>query len=93
MHSKLTYPTIITCILSRLKTWQNKEENEEFDVLSPLIRQSLDDQDAIGWSNFISGIWSSKWAEAQHNYYVCLQKKRTGKRWAASIIKLLINIA
>lgn len=93
MSSIHTHPTIITCIMSRMRTWHNQETNEEPTGLPPLITQSLADQDAIGWSNFISGIWSSKWTEAQQSYYIWLQKKRTGKRWAVSIIKLLINIA
>ena len=92
MNKRQTYDKISTCILSRLRSWHDNSAYEEFHFLPPTVTQAVEDQDSISWSNFLSDLWSTRWAEAQQSYYVWLGRRQTGRRWAISIIKLLVNI-
>jgi hypothetical protein len=53
----------------------------------------LDEQDKIGWYNFLLGRLSTKWMDAQQKYLESLGKRTTGRRWTIAIISKLWDIA
>jgi hypothetical protein len=57
------------------------------------IREAIKDQNnGLGWDNFVLRRWSPKWQLAQQKFFIQTKSKRTSKRWATSIIhKLLLT--
>ena len=53
----------------------------------------MNDQDAMGWHNFMFGRISNGWVDTQQRYLERLGKKQTGKRWAAAIIEKVWEIS
>ena len=64
MTKKKTFDEISTCISSCLRSWHDNSEYKEFHFLPPTIAQATSDQDSIGWSKFMSGLWRKRWVEA-----------------------------
>jgi hypothetical protein len=38
-------------------------------------------QDDIGWEDLLNGNMALQWKETQHQYYLSLEKRKTGLRW------------
>jgi hypothetical protein len=54
---------------------------------SGIIRSALQEQNAIGWTNFYKGRLSKKWEQVQQQHYTQTKpKKADTHRWATSII-------
>ncbi len=82
---------ILNAIVMHLTRWKTQQEvntRSSWD-LSDLVEQ----QEVIGWRNFFEGWMSSAWEEAQHQHYVFIKSRHTGKRWAISLIKKLWQVA
>jgi hypothetical protein len=62
-------------------------------INSSLLHTALDEQDAIGWSNFMYGWLTSKWATIQNEHYQRIGLRRNGLRWTVAIIQKLWDIA
>ena len=45
----------------------------------------MHEQGIISWDNFVTGLWSKKWAEIQDVYYKTKKKRNTGHRWAVKV--------
>jgi hypothetical protein len=60
----------------------------------PGIREAVRDQNNhLGWNNFVLGRWSPKWQKVQQQFYTQTNSKQTSKRWATAIIhKLLLTV-
>jgi hypothetical protein len=83
-----TSPRIRTAIISRLQHW-HKREQPTLHRLSPNIRAALQEQDEIGWYNFLLGRHSRHWERAQQAWILSqAQNERlsSSRRWAASLI-------
>ena len=75
------------CLLfnRRLRAW--KRGNQWRLTWVPLqVRQLQDDQEAIGWENFLFGFVSTKWAEIQQQEYHRQRSKKSGAKWVRLLI-------
>ena len=61
------------------------------DPLTPIqgpraIREAVQEQDRIGWENFLLGRLSKKIVQAQQVHYSNLDSQKTGNSWATKLI-------
>ena len=52
----------------------------------------MKEQGIISWDNFITGLWSTSWAEIQDVYYKTKRKRNSGHRWAVKVSSRLWTI-
>ena len=50
------------------------------------MRKAVQDQNNIGWDQFMLGRISTRWSTIQDRHYKRIQSRRTGERWAAHLI-------
>jgi hypothetical protein len=80
MGDKFTAPEITAAIGKRIRQWRKHSTGQIIDQATPLPRcyrndefgtkAALDEQDKIGWYNFLLGRLSTKWMDAQQK---CLE--------------------
>ena len=51
------------------------------------LRNIIEDQAKIGWTNFLCGRWGVKWKEAQRRHYLLMNKKKSARLWIIAIFK------
>lgn len=56
------------------------------------VRNIIEDQTNIGWTNFLCDRWGVKWKEAQRRHYLRMNKKKSARLWIIAILKKLILI-
>jgi hypothetical protein len=91
-----TAPPIITAIMSSFRQWRKHGNNH-----LPRLRQrdiygahhAVENQDKIGWYNFLLGRMSNKWSNSQQRYIDSMRRKNSGRRWTASVIQKALDIA
>ena len=87
-----TAPDLTDIILHHLSQWLHLP-----DLPTPPIHRSLRDlvrkQDAAGWQLPFTGFWYEDWCSAQQQFYDLTGSGKTGRRWLASVIRLLWDIA
>ena len=72
-----------------IATWLTQLDDEPIETRPELCHKS---QEAIGWSQFMRGYWSSHWATHQQAFYEFTQthdKTTTGLTWATTLLKVL----
>ena len=60
---------------------------------SPPVLDLIQDQDTIGWKNFLEGLPSRKWQLLQQRHYNRIGSKRSARRWLIALLKRLNAIA
>ena len=55
MDKKMTRSSIINCINSQLNSCQSQTEFEDSRIISSSLPIAIDEQENIGWDNFIGG--------------------------------------
>jgi hypothetical protein len=92
MLSQHTMPQLRTALLACLSHWR--------DPVLPCppsdihdIRMAVELQDRIGWYPFVNGHLCNLWKGIQHQYYVFLGRRNTGRKWVRELIKKLWGIA
>jgi hypothetical protein len=93
LAKRFTRPLIIEVFRSRLHTWRTSTPPAIFPDAPTIIQDAISEQDAIGWQNFVGGWWSTLWAAAQQEYFLWLNRRNTGRRWAIAIILKLTNVS
>ncbi len=91
MESVQTDPEVQEVIIAKLISWWSGSENN-YTVpfqLQPAVQQQND----IGWNNFLEGWVSFEWELVQQAYYDLIQSRRSGLRWLSSMIKKLWQVA
>ena len=92
MTSTSTDPEIQAAIYFALRQF-NKEGNYEtyVDPSLPIgeLRDCVIAQSKIGWTGFLEGLISPKWAKVQQLYFRQIGSRRTGLRWATGLSKEL----
>jgi hypothetical protein len=83
LHSTGTHPEIITFLKEGLTEFFNRPNTRRVMRYAEHWQQEQTD---IGWMNFLSGFISKDMVDKQHHYYRELGCRRTGRRWASSII-------
>ena len=56
------------------------------------LRNIIEYQTSIGWTNLLCGRWGVKWKEAQRRHYLLMNKKKSARLWIIAILKKLILI-
>ena len=78
-----TDPSLITAILSGLRSWIFSTPAVAPNSPSPLY----DLQSSLGWNNFFTGRPANSWADAQDSFLRTLpQCYKTGKRWLTQLL-------
>ncbi len=91
MESVQTDTDIQEAIINKLECWRS---GTEVTYTCPFqLQPALQQQDDIGWGNFLEGWASFEWALIQQDYYDLLQSRRSGLRWLSSLIKKLCQVA
>jgi hypothetical protein len=95
MKKQTTLPQLQTVVITNLTHWRNSEPLFHPDTGHqwPHIHQAIHDQDNIGWGIMLEGCISKHWREVQEEYYVWLDRRNTGRRWAELLIVKLIDVA
>jgi hypothetical protein len=99
LHDKLlslgTEPNITTAILHYLRSWYNSSAPSlRIDPTAlPLLAQAIEDQNQIGWYNFILGRLSLSWADCQQRFLQSLGRRSTSRRWVIALIRQLWEVA
>ena len=85
-----TDPEISKCILRSLAP----REPTSFTTHaghSLLLQMAADEQDSIGWMNFVEGRLSQKWKNAQAAYYLSIDTNRSARLWAEGLVQQLLS--
>ena len=91
MVKKRTAPALQLHILASLQKWR-KQENQPIRRGTADIRTAFEEQDEIGWWNFLLGRMSKKLAAYQDKHYKSIGRRATGKVWLRGIIQQMIDI-
>ncbi len=85
MTSVQTDPDIQEAIISHLSKWRlGSDENG----MAPFqLHPAIEQQNDIGWNNFLEGWVTFEWELVQQAYYELIQSRRSGLRWFSSPIK------
>jgi hypothetical protein len=91
-----TAPYIQKAILKRVHQWRKYGDRAlprftDYDRWG--TQHAVEEQDKIGWYQFILGRFGRKWSDAQQRYIDSLQKKNTGRRWTIALIQKAIDVA
>lgn len=87
-----TDPAISRCILETLiPRTPTHFNNSHVDPSDLFLRAAAEDQDEIGWMNFVEGRISCKWREAQADYYLSISCNRSARRWAEGLVQQLLS--
>eukprot|EP00957_Ditylum_brightwellii_P023001 1735973-Ditylum_brightwellii.AAC.1 len=76
-------------IVSGLDQWRGEDEPHPTAASDNDIKEDFQHQSKLGWDCALKGILTKKWAEIQHQYFLCLSLRRTGKRFISALIKKL----
>lgn len=88
-----TLPCLQNTILKILRSWRNSRTINKLDFPSTYgIQNAIEDQNIIGWNNFILGRSSKKWQLVQQKYIKQMNSKRSSLRWTTSIINKFMNV-
>jgi hypothetical protein len=95
MDSVDTIPGVAELIIDRLREWRTAPTSPDnpIDHSFPGITAAVEAQDTIGWDRFLEGCLAQEWRSAQQTYYQWLDSRRTGLRWASSLITKLLDVA
>jgi hypothetical protein len=91
-----TAPWLLAAIVKRIRQWRRHGDRAlprftGYDQWG--TQHAVRDQDAIGWYQFLIGRIARKWSDAQQRYIDSLNKKNSGRRWAASLIQKALDVA
>ena len=92
MQRRGTKPQITNTIIAGLRTWRLalpslQDDDRRWDGIC------LQEQNEIGWFNFLQGRLSLEWRAKQEAYYKAMGLRRTGRRWIEALIKKLWEIS
>ena len=95
MQRLTTLPRLQEAIITNLSHWRDDEpvHYPQGGHQWPHVRQAIHDQDDIGWGLMLEGCVSKHWKEVQDEYYIWLDRRNTGRRWAELLIVKLIDVA
>jgi hypothetical protein len=86
----LTHPELQDALLLRLHQWRHALPYSP--VPDPEVQQVLQQQDRIGWKNFLEGLPATQWKQLQQRHYNGIESRRTGRRWMSLLLKKLNTV-
>ena len=90
-----TEPTLSSTILEIIFHWRNKQTitHTKYSTLFGIRAAVKEQNDGLGWTNFVLGRWSPKWQQVQQQYLTSIKSRKSSLRWAAAVInKLLMTV-
>ena len=76
------------CINRILIQWRNGHPiNASMFPTAHGIYTAVEEQNEIGWDNYMLRQWSKKWQAIQKNYLYLIGSKRSPKQWTPAIIR------
>ena len=89
METKDTAPELMHAITEGLESWRMGHTLPPPHYSLPHLSRAFEHQNSIGWGGFIHGFTSTHWESAQDLYLQFKNRKMTGKRWVAALIRKL----
>jgi len=62
-------------------------------TLEPAIRATAEEQDALGWRNFLDGFLTQRWRTTMQARFVAGGRRTTGRRWTSSLMRHLWQLS
>jgi hypothetical protein len=93
LEEQQTQPDLRKELINGLRAWSVGTTRRTFYRTPDNIRQTLEWQDTIGWTNLLEGCVDEGWTEAQALYYRTIGSHRSGLRWTVAVIKKLWDVA
>jgi hypothetical protein len=87
-----TYPSLVTLLVTRLNEWRRRRRRTIIHLPTEIDLIQLA-QDEIGWEEPLNGNMALQWKETQHQYYIALVKRNTGRRWVRLLIQKMWEVA
>jgi hypothetical protein len=79
-------------IIEYLDGWRHSR-NTTIKISQSWIFPAIMDQEKLGWRNFLEGLPTKSWQEAQKIYFLRIGSLRSPKRWVISLIQKLWEVA
>lgn len=83
-----TAPAIQQAMIQGLQEWRH-----QLAPTTHLLSPGAAAQSTIGWQDFLEGRIASQWASEQQSYFTQIGSRRSGRKWAASVIVAVITVA
>ena len=80
-----THPDLIKAIRFGLSRWRADQPTHRY-VRNDEVQLVVNDQDEIGWRNFLEGLWSDRWKDIQQLHYQKIGSRKTGLSWSVKAI-------
>ena len=90
-----TEPTLSSTILEIIFQWRNKQTivHTKYSTLFGIRAAVKEQNDGLGWTNFVLGRWSPKWQKVQQQYLTSIRSRKSSLCLAATAIhKLLMTV-
>ena len=88
-------PELKTALLQRLRLWHTPPTHHRRISLTSLfgLRGAVEQQDQLGWYNFLMGRVGNQWVHVQQRYYEWLSRRNTGKAWVQALIQKVWSVS
>ena len=93
MLSQKTEPSICSTICNNLLAWRSHTEPTRTTSHFRGLAGALEAQTIIGWKALLEGFIAIEWSGVQDAYYQWVGNRRSGRRWAAALIKKLWEVS
>ena len=93
MLSQKTEPGICRAICSNLLSWRSNTEPTRNTSYFRGLAAALQAQATIGWKALLAGFIAIEWSGVQEAYYQWVGSRRSGRRWAAALIKKIWEVS
>ena len=82
-------PEVTHAIISGLRAWRSNTPQTQHRFSLPLLADAVAIQNRLGWKSFLHGFTAIQWAQSQELYLQFRNKRITGRRWVAALIRKL----
>jgi hypothetical protein len=87
-----TLPSLTKVLCNRLTAWRDSTPPTVEPSRFAGVRDTIADQDTIGWQAALEGTIVIGWADTQQRYYEWIGSRKTGKRWVAALIRKMWDV-
>ena len=88
-----TSPDLEVDLIGRLQAWRAGRPPPALTTTSAAVSEAIEEQDSIGWWNFLLGRVSRKFAEVQSEHFKSIQSRRTGRPWLTGLIRQVWDLS
>ena len=82
-------PELANAIIEGLTSWRNNHPMPRRSYTIPFLAEAVKMQSTMGWTGFLHGFLAIEWEHTQNNYLRFLNRRTTGRRWVAALIRKL----